>query len=187
MIKRDKRIKIIQEKIKETGKKFTDNKLSIEELENQLAECLALDLVEPEQKVKEAIETISERLRKLKNETELLPKIIKALSDKVVSLEEEEKALILKEKISKQQLTGSELCSVSKKFIESLKKTQGLNKKLRDLWASWNSQKEQTDYDELPGKTSLFSYDMLNYLNILISEYEGKEVRKREYFSRVRI
>lgn len=180
-------IKIIKSKIKEIENKFTDNKLSIEKLENQLAGYLADDLVKPDKKIKQGIEQISKRLVELKNETVLMPKIVKSLKDKVSSLEKEKEASILEEKIAKQRETGSELVSVSKKFIESLKKTQDLNKKLRGLWGSWNSQKEETGFSELPGKTSLFSYDMLNYLSILCSEYEGKEFRKREYFSRVRI
>jgi len=187
MIKIDERIKIIKSKIGETEKKFSGNKESIEKLENQLAESLALDLVEPGQKVKKAIETISGRLGELKSETEILPKIILALKGKLSKLEKEKEALILEAKISKQKETGSELVAVSKSFIESLKKTQELNKKLRELWANWNSQKEETGFSELPGRTSLFSHDMLNYLNILISEYEGRETRKREYFSRIRI
>jgi len=187
MAKIDKNIEVIKDKIKETENRFTNNKQSIEKLSGQLAGYIADDLVKPDKKIKQGIEQISKRLVELKNETELLPKIIESLKGKVALLEEEKNTLILREKISKQKETGSELVAVSKSFIESLKKTQELNKKLRGLWANWNSQKEETGFSELPGRTSLFSFDMLNYLNILISEYEGKETRKREYFSRVRI
>jgi len=187
MLKIDKQTVVVRNKLVETEKKLKNNGILIEKLENQSAGYLASNLVEPDEKTKDAIDEISKRLEELRRETKLMPKVVEVLQGKLRTLEEEKASLILDAKIQEQKKVGSSLVSTSKLFIESLQRTQELNKTLRDLWGDWNSQKEQTGYDELPGRTSLFSYDMLNYLNILISEYEGRETRKREWFSRVRI
>lgn len=185
--KLEKQIVLVRDKLITSQEKFNNDRAIVESLSNKLASALANNLVEPNRKIKIEIEEISKRIEELKNEIELAPKVIEALENKLALLEEKKKNLVLEEKIAKQKLTGGELVAVSKKFINSLKEAKVLNTKLRSLWNLWNLQKAETKYNKLPDKASMFSYDMLNYLGILVSEYEGKEIRKREYFSRIRL
>lgn len=187
MLKIELQIKKGTEKLKEIKEELISNSDKLNNLVEKRASLLADLAIEKDSKKERRVEQYTQEIGELRSKTKDTPELVIALEKKLKELLSEKEKILLEEKISKQKETGSELCSVSKKFIESLNATIKLNSKLRELWQSWNSQKEETKFSELPGRVSLPSVDMLNYLNILISEYEGKAIRKREFFSRIQL
>ena len=184
----EKEIIKVKEKLGETENKLKNNNLSIESYENKLAECLALDMVSPERKVKNAIDTISEKLKKIRDETDLLPKVVLALKKKLKDLEERKRSLILESKIEKQKAIGAELAKISGSFIKNLKLSIKQNAEILSLWVGWNKLKEETNFDQFEKKVSLGSQEMLGIVaGILIGEFERNALRKQNVFNRIRL
>lgn len=187
MSKIELQIKKGTQKLKEIREELISNSDKLTDLVTKKASLLADLAIEKDAKKERKVEQYSQEIGELRSKIKDIPELVIALEKKLKELLLEKDKIILEQKIAEQKLTGEKLVEISKLFIGSLKHTQELNKELRETWGIWNSQKEVTNFEELPGKASLFSYDMLNYLNILISEYEGKAIRKREFFSRVKL
>ena len=184
----EKEINLVKTKLAEIEKSYQKEQGSLEELSDRSVKLIADNIVKPTGQRKKEIEKLTDQIKELKNNTEMTPKIIEALKNKIVSLEKEKADQILKNKIEEQKAIGEELALVSKEFIEHLKLTLKENSEIRSLWSGWNKLKEQTDFGQFEKKVSIGSTEMLGIVaGILVGEYDQGKLRKQSVFNRIRL
>ena len=132
----ESQIKKGTEKLKEIRAKLISDIDKLNKLVAEKSSLLADLAIEKDSKKERKAEQYTQEIGELRSKVRDIPELVLALEKKLKELLSEKDKIILEEKIAKQRLTGSELCSVSKKFIESLKKTQALNTELISQLAS---------------------------------------------------
>jgi len=182
-------IKVAQDKLTETKIRQEKDGKKLEMLIDQRGELLASKIVgDIEKEDVEKIKKLSTEIDTLKVKImEAGVPLVNALKKKILSLKAQKEKEQKLENEEKQVLIEEKMAKISKEFIPLLKKANAMNIELRGFYASWKSLSEKTGRLIFDRKVSIGSHDMLGIVaGVLISEWNGTSHGKgRQFYNRI--
>jgi len=176
------------EKLQETKIQFEEDKKRLEELTGERGLILASELIESKPDQKEKIEKLSRAITLLKTTIEDTSPIINGLKAKLLGLKAQKEREDLQQARDDQDKLELEMNKTSLKLIPLLEKANSLNNELRRNWKSWAELTAMTGKAMADKKISLGSEEMLQLVcGTILSEWQGKGHRVRDFYNRIKL